>query len=378
MGVRRVIRVGGIRPFRRSAALHVPHWPSLAFATRPLSIAEISLIAPTLLDNEYRFRRAILSLRGARVESSGELFVHKDGGDVVLSVPSASSKIRVALTNIQTSEKQWELAARLKPDLSLSRYLSLHKLMNSIMRDENRPTYVALPECSIPKRWALPIAAKLAQSGISFFAGMEYQRTQKDPRLRNDCLISLATRWPYYLTNVLWVQPKFAPAHIETANLPKLGRSLYLPKGSEATLPVFIHGDFFFGVLICSDLTTIENRGFFQGKLDALFVLEWNKDLNTFSFLIESTAHDVHAFVIQINNRMYGDSRVRTPLEASWLRDMVRLKGGISDYYVIAEIDVSPLRSFHASGGKGKTFKPLPIGFQMSDARRSAFNRGVN
>ncbi|MBK8179266.1 MAG: hypothetical protein IPK67_10345 [Planctomycetes bacterium] len=47
--------------------------------------------------------------------------------------------------------------------------------------------------------------------------------------------------------------------------------------------------------------------------MDSLMILAWNKDLETFSALIESAALDVHAYVSFVNNRAYGDSRVRCP-----------------------------------------------------------------
>jgi len=138
-------------------------------------------------------------------------------------------------------------------------------------------------------------------------------------------------------------------------------------------LPIYKHGEFHFGVLICSDLTNPNNRVRFQGKVDCLFVLEWNPDVKTFSFLVEGAAHDVHSFIVQVNNRTYGDSRVRAPFRVDYMRDLVRVKGGLSDTFVIAEIDYKSLRQFQKKGimtdSKSK-FKPVPVGFNMSDSRK--------
>jgi hypothetical protein len=56
------------------------------------------------------------------------------------------------------------------------------------------------------------------------------------------------------------------------------------------------------------------------------------------------------------------------------MRDLGRIKGGVSDYHVVSKIDYMPLRSFHRKGGGAwnKVFKPLPIGFAISDERNSA------
>jgi hypothetical protein len=171
---------------------------------------------------------------------------------------------------------------------------------------------------------------------------------------------------------VIYLQPKLQPAHGERISLRRLkSKPLYEPSGVETILPVYVHDDFYFGVLICSDLTNITNRKYFQGYVDGLFVLEWNQDTNTFGFLVESAAHDIHTFVIQVNNRKYGDSRIRAPYSEEYARDSVRVKGGVSDYYVIGEIDYHTLRKEQKAGFRKKgVFKPVPIGFKISPLRK--------
>lgn len=64
--VRKILRLASIRKFRTAADLKLPHWPALAFPTRPLSIQEIALTAPKVLDDNLLFRRSIFGLRGAK------------------------------------------------------------------------------------------------------------------------------------------------------------------------------------------------------------------------------------------------------------------------------------------------------------------------
>jgi hypothetical protein len=122
--------------------------------------------------------------------------------------------------------------------------------------------------------------------------------------------------------------------------------------------------------LICSDLTNISHRHELRGQIDTLFVLEWNKDIKTFSSLVEATSTDLHAFLVQVNNRLYGDSRVRAPAAADYLRDVVQVKGGESDFYVLGTVDYHALRGEQRGSIADPKFKPLPIGFKMSDRRR--------
>ena len=101
-----------------------------------------------------------------------------------------------------------------------------------------------------------------------------------------------------------------------------------------------------------------------------LIVPEWNRDLNTFEALVESAALDIHAYVVQVNNRLYGDSRVRVPKGEPYGRDIARVRGGRNDYFVVAALEVRDLRAFQSQASSlSKVYKPLPDGFELSDVR---------
>ena len=87
--------------------------------------------------------------------------------------------------------------------------------------------------------------------------------------------------------------------------------------------------------------------------------------------VVESAALDVQAYIIQCNDRQYGDSRIRAPFKDSWKRDVLRVKGGVTDYCVIGEIDVQALRQFQSSyRSPGEPFKPVPDGFEICYGRK--------
>jgi hypothetical protein len=281
--------------------------------------------------------------------------------------------VRIAVTSLGTTEEQWTAAAKNKQDRSARRYAAFNGLINRILKEPKRPDYIVMPELSVPLRWALRAARKLSTSGVSLLAGVEYHRDRSTKKLRNDSLVSLTTYWPGYASSVVVLQPKFEPAHTERLELKKLlGKSnaLFKPTGERAKPTLYGHRGFFFSVLICSDLTNISHRRDLRGEVDALFVLEWNPDTKTFASLVESAATDLHAFVIQANNRKYGDSRIRSPASKDFARDVVQVKGGVSDYYVLGEIDYEQLRAEQRRKVKYAQFKPVPIGYVMSKYRK--------
>lgn len=376
ISIHKIIRLSAIRNFRKITELSPPYWPALTFPTRPLKISEIGLIAPSLLSMDDELEKSIMALRGARVHSvfKQKKFIHDDENHKrYINVPEKNSKQpSIALTNIKVTQNQWKSCVEGKPDHSLERYNSISKIINRILQDKNKPNYIVLPECSTPARWAISFSEKLTQNRISLIAGLEYRKDKRTGKLKNEALISLTTEWPGYQSNIIFTQAKLKPSHEEKRTLQQTNKSrLFEPSPATQSLPIYFHGNFSFGTLICSDLTNISNRKHFQGEIDALFVLEWNQDINTFSYLVESAAHDINTFVVQVNNRLFGDSRIRAPYKKDYYRDSVRVKGGTDDYYVTGLIDYISLRKFHFNKNYGKkAFKPVPIGFNPSNRRR--------
>jgi len=84
---------------------------------------------------------------------------------------------------------------------------------------------------------------------------------------------------------------------------------------------------------------------------------------------------DLSAYVIQCNNNKYGDSRIRVPAKETYMRDLVRLRGGDSHYYVCESLDDEELRAqqeewFANRNGVRECrtdwkFKPLPRGYRL-------------
>jgi len=137
---------------------------------------------------------------------------------------------------------------------------------------------------------------------------------------------------------------------------------------------IYNHKGFHFGVVVCSELQNISYRSGFQGSVDCMMVLSWNQDLETFSALVESAALDVHAYVAYVNNRAFGDSRVRVPAKEAFNRDACRLRGGHNDYLVVVDIDIGSLRAFQSRhkrwAGSGDPYKPVPEGFRLLPSRK--------
>ncbi|MYA81009.1 MAG: hypothetical protein F4X39_10870 [Acidobacteriia bacterium] len=216
------------------------------------------------------------------------------------------------------------------------------------------------------------IANKLLASKISLIAGVEYRHLKHD-RVTNEVVLALTDNRLGFASSVMYWQKKSAPAPAEEEELENMHGRRWGVMPNKAPVTVYRHFGFEFGLLLCSELQDITFQQKYQGEVDALFVLSWNKDLETFGSLIEAAALNVHAYVGLVNNRLFGDSRLRVPAKEHHLRDQCRLHGGLNDFAAVVELDIGELRRFQ-SRAKNRPqaddpFKPVPQGFKIA-ARR--------
>lgn len=353
----------------------------ILFATRPFDLTDLYFLNsdPYSQESSDDITKSIFALRGFSSEKKMPLRNNKDVIEVSLGREKKS--LRIALTSWQTDSNSWIASITNDNDPDLTRYKRLTNLLNEVLDSSSNPDYLIFPELAIPARWFLRFAKKLQRRGISLIAGVEYIHPSNGI-VNNQVWAALSHDGLGFPTMIVIRQDKQIAAVNEEKELHRLACVKLKPEPLNAweKPPVIRHGDFFFAILVCSELTNITYRAALCGKIDALFVPEWNRDIETFNALVESAALDIHAYIIQCNDRQYGDSRIRAPYKESWKRDLVRLKGGINDYFVIAEIDIMLLRQFQSSyRSPDGIFKPVPDGFDLKLANeRKVLPQGNN
>jgi predicted amidohydrolase len=347
------------------------------FPTRPFSVSELFLLRPALFEqgDDVMVKAMTLGFRGFGIKHPPPRGSRND--DVpeknVVTVPFGEPRDtqRIAVTSFLTQTRSWNASVTGFPDPDGERHSRLMKLVNEILGLRRKPSYVVFPELSMKPWWFLRIAGKLAHAKISTIAGIEYQKhpTNKNG-LANQVWCSLVTDAFDFPASVVYRQDKQIPAVHEKAEMQNMGGKVLEPLLPRPWKPVIVHGDFRFGALICNELTNIEYRQPLRGRVDAVVVVEWNQDTETFASLVEASALDVHAYIIQCNNRQFGDSRIRCPAKEPYHRDEVRIKGGLEDYFVIGSIDVGALRAYQTTNiSPGQPFKPVPTGFKIDPKR---------
>lgn len=359
--------------------------PAIVYPTRPLSAAEIFALTRVLspmkdAKEPADFAPWLFATRGYEVDADRvEVAVQQDDDERwVISLPRRSKppgirrKVRIAVSMLEIETQSWMASLHGRPDLTRRRSRRVAHLINQILASPTPPDYVVFPELALPAPWFIGIARKLAGRGVSLISGVEYLHAGGDI-VRNQVWASLVTDIFGFNAPLVYRQDKQNAAPHEREHLAVVPpASLRLAPGVKWEIPPLIHhGDAWLALLVCSELTNIDYRASLRGKVDALLVPEWNQDLHTFEAMIESAALDVHAYIAQVNNRQFGDSRVRAPRSAEHERDVARVRGGINDYFVITDIDLAGLRSFQAQvSALNGPFKPLPDGFKLDKRRR--------
>lgn len=286
----------------------------------------------------------------------------------------STPKVRLGISSLLTTDKSFTAAASGHADLSRSRYQRIERIVNQAIDAYPRPTHLLLPELSLPERWIDTVSRLLHDAGISLIAGLDYHRG-KFPDIHSEAVLVLADDRLGFPSSVQIRQAKSLPAAGEEEILLRLfGLQWPVCLARSGQKPVYNHGGFCFGVLVCSELQNIVHRQQFQGNVDCMMVLSWNQDLETFAALVESASLDVHAHVALVNNRRYGDSRVRSPAKKEYLRDTCRLRGGQNEHVVIVELDIANLRAFQSRAKRwpqeDDPFKPVPEGYTIAKFRR--------
>jgi hypothetical protein len=372
----------------------VPSLLPYLLPTRPYSTQEVSLFLPEdcvfdgLSNAPARaWAKYVRAVRGVWVWGSLVHFDHAnnaqgDGADqespesprlARIGVEKATPKVRLGISSLLTTDASFSAGASGRPDLSRTRYQRIERLVNQTIDAYPRPTHLVLPELALPERWIETVSRLLQDAGISLIAGLDYHRGAP-PNVHSEAVLVLADDRLGFQSSVQIRQAKSLPAAGEEATLSHLFGLQWPAHLAGERKPVYNHGGFCFGVLVCSELQNIAHRQQFQGNVDCMMVLSWNQDLETFAALIESASLDVHAHIALVNNRRYGDSRVRSPAKKDYMRDACRLRGGQNEHVVVVELDIANLRAFQSREKRwpheDDPYKPVPEGYAIAKFRK--------
>jgi len=301
---------------------------------------------------------------------------HFDELSLGMETPDLQDSIQVALANMPVFLTDTEASYLGKPNLSRARLKPFTNLLNEISQFRNkagrRIDLVILPEVSVPHAWEGMLTAWARRQRMGVICGLEHSLDSKG-RAINEVLTVL----PY----------KYASGHWACVPVRRLKR-FYSPEekfilvneglkvpATKSPYHLFRWRGASFAVYNCFELSSIQDRSLFKGRVDFLVATEFNRDINYFSNIVESTSRDIHCYVVQVNDSAFGDSRVVSPSKTD-LMNPLRIKGGDNLTFLTMTLNLKSLRTHQRKDyglqKESKEFKPTPPGYQMDPIRKKA------
>lgn len=265
---------------------------------------------------------------------------------VPLTAQSYPQKVNIAVANIRLEE------SNVKPDKKIKRNrwknITLHYkgMLQDIFKETYKynkpqdwkiPKILVLPELSIPIYWIDDIIRFSKRTQTAVIAGMQYIYDDSG-RAYNYVL----TIFPFecgkqrYKNAFVYIREKNDYSPIEKVGLAESKN--FCVDTNVADYQIFNWKGINISAFVCYELTDIFARALLKGKCDIIAAPVFNKDTTYFSNIIDTVVRDLHAFVVQSNTSIFGDSRVTGPYDRD-SKDIFRIKGGENDNILVGTID---------------------------------------
>ena len=255
---------------------------------------------------------------------------------------ASKEKIKIAIANIKLDIKRCCLGLDCGEDVEINR-LSLIDFMDRAYANgkKDKVDFLVFPEFYMPLQWISDVLAFVRKSGITVVSGLQYMTSGQ--QAYNNVAIFAPMNTGKYTSAILLAREKndYAPLERKILALEK-----YICINQDKPVyQIISNKGIEYGLFLCYEFTDIVARGLYKDKVDIIFTPEHNRDTSYFSNIIETTARDLHVFVVQANTSIYGDSRITGPFGRND-RNILQIKGGDKDDIIIGTIELGKVRKY--------------------------------
>lgn len=276
------------------------------------------------------------------------------------------NEVKIAVANTMLFESNFDKVLKDLPNRKYSRYDAFQAIVNAAI--EQKANMLVLPEGYLPFEWLPLLARTCAKNQMAIVTGVEHfkvNRKKDKPLVSNLTAVILPFIEGNYKFSYIHFHNK---VHLAPHEKEKIESYRCIANEGDR-YELYNWNEFWFSVYCCFELTSIYDRAMFQSYADAIVAVEWNKDTNYYSNIVESLSRDLHCFCIQVNTSEFGDSRITIPSKTE-TKDLLKVKGGKNSSILLDTIDVAGLRDFQLKGHAlqekstdGKKYKPTPPNF---------------
>lgn len=254
---------------------------------------------------------------------------------------SKTKNLKVSIANIELNIDRCCFGLPYSKFPTLNRKEFIELLRKSY---EEKANFLLLPEFYLPIQWISDVLTFVRKTGITVISGLQY--VVSDGIAHNNVVVFPpinAGDSVKYKNSCMFIREKndYAPMEKELLAL----KGVKCCDQIKPYYQVFMQNGINYGLFLCYEFTDIVARALYKNEIDMIFTPENNKDTGYFSNIIESTARDLHAFVIQANTSNYGDSRITGPYGKDY-RNIVQIKGGESATIITGTLDILGVRKY--------------------------------
>lgn len=271
------------------------------------------------------------------IENNGYIFQKIKLGDV----HDPKEKVKIAIANIKLDTKRCCFGLKCTEDVTLNRLDLIAFMKRAYSEGKEKVDFLVFPEFYMPLQWISDILAFVRKSGITVISGLQY--VTYNGQAYNNVALFAPVKTGHYSNAVLIVREKndYAPMECELLAIQKY-------KCIDQIKPVYQvvnNNGIDYGIFLCYEFTDIVARSLYKNRVDIIFTPEHNRDTSYFANIIETTARDLHVFIVQANTSTYGDSRITGPYGRND-RNVIQIKGGDRDDIIVGTIELGKVRKY--------------------------------
>lgn len=218
----------------------------------------------------------------------------------------------------------------------------------------DKTDFLVFPELFLPRAYLNTyVKSVCAENRFIIIGGLEYgpaavDASQKEIPVTNEAFIAFPPQMGYHTPKVdsrekqatVMVIPKIMPAESEESMLVeanyrfRYGNKIYLFESESL-------GNW--AVLICADFLNLPVHALLQSKIQTLFVVAYNTDVNGYASIADCLQRLLMCNVVICNSGYYGSSLCYSPYREPYKREVMRVIGNHIDAAITIQMPIRKL-----------------------------------